>query len=672
MRPQVRIDSWQPCRGQVSVLEARPGHGRRRLLRDFLDAQRPDFTRAWLLECDFESGGVWAGAQDLLASVIEEIRAASPALAKRHDHEILQVLPELRGSLQLRFQSLTDLAVGEEKVRGYPADRAFRSVHGLIDLLASWKASDKEGRWLIICDGYDTASQIGAHFFRELMRRRGHALSLTLLVVVGSGSGERVLATFPPASQGAIFRTAVACDDAPDIDLSNAKALAEDLDRYIGNDEALIRKNLAKMIRLWELAGNSDRSLKWNLLALSSCTDGGLYADARVYGEAARRIAKTARPNDGALRWMIFFKLFACHMALRDTKSALRLAEEDALGKTERPEWRCQLYYLMAMLYARYLPNKDFERAEEYLQMALDELQQADLSAERLHFQTVFVRNGLAMVRHFQGRYAEAISLCQSSFEHLTAHLGEEKHRLHRSVLLYNLGQVYSAIGCLEEALHYYSAAIAMDPNYSEYYNDRGSLLLKRGNVEGAVADYQKAIELSPPYFEVFTNLGQCYRRMERWGEAVQAYSRALDLEPAQALALLGRAQAWEGMDQAEEAIRDYTGALELDSNQWEAHANRAVLYYQLSRYEESLADLNEAVALAPEQAFLYQNRAVVLADMERRGEAALDLETYLSLQPDAPDRPEVEEQLLRLRSLAGTYAMTAARSASQLPRSTT
>jgi tetratricopeptide (TPR) repeat protein len=445
----------------------------------------------------------------------------------------------------------------------------------------------------------------------------------------------------------------VADEARPEVEPAEAAMLAEALDREIGNDEIRIRRNLARMIRLWDCAGNSDRSLKWNLLGLSICTDSGLYADARIYGETARRLAKEIRRGDGGLRWLIFFKLFSCHMALRDTAAALRLAQEDALGKTERPEWRSQLYYLMAMLYARYLPQKDFEKAEEYLRMGLAELEAADLAEESRIFRIVFNLNGLAMVRHFQGRYDEAIELCRSIFDRLTAGLKEDRHRLHRSVLLYNLGQVYSAIGCLDEALAHYSAAIEMDPNYSEYYNDRGSLLLKMGAIGQALADYERAIELSPPYFEVYTNLGQCLRKTGRMDDAVKAYSRALDLEPNQLLALLGRAQSWEELERAEDALADYTAALEMNPDQWEALANRAILYYQLNRPGESLADLNRALELAPDHGDLYQNRAVVQADLGLPGKAVRDLETYLALQPDAPDRSEIEGRMLDLRSLA-------------------
>ena len=112
------------------------------------------------------------------------------------------------------------------------------------------------------------------------------------------------------------------------------------------------------------------------------------------------------------------------------------------------------------------------------------------------------------------GRHEQAVELCRSGITRLNAHLSADKHRLHRSILVYNIAQVYTATGAYAEALEHYQSVMAMDPNYSEYYNDRGNLLLRLGRLEEARSDYLKAMELSPPYFEVLTNLGQCYRRM--------------------------------------------------------------------------------------------------------------------------------------------------------------
>ena len=185
------------------------------------------------------------------------------------------------------------------------------------------------------------------------------------------------------------------------------------------------------------------------------------------------------------------------------------------------------------MLHARFLPEKDFEKAEEYLERGIRYLDQAHKMPERdRHFLRVFLLNGVAFVRHRQGRPLEAIELCKSGSEHLDRHLNPDQHRLHRSVLLYNTAQVYAALQMHEHAIENFSAAMSMDPNYSEYYNERGNVYLSMGAYKEAVQDYLAAIDLSAPYQEVWTNLGQCYRQMGRLEEAIQAYSRALDLDP--------------------------------------------------------------------------------------------------------------------------------------------
>jgi tetratricopeptide (TPR) repeat protein len=360
-------------------------------------------------------------------------------------------------------------------------------------------------------------------------------------------------------------------------------------------------------------------------------------------------------PEDEALRREIVIRRLNALIGVQDAEACLRLVETEALVLANGAPlpWRADLYYLIAMVYARYLKPRNFAKGEEYLDRSLDAIKQAGLSEEKYNFQYVFNRNGVAMIRSFQLRPKEAIDLCQSGIERLNAHVGAEKHRLHRSVLVYNVGQVYLAIAHYEEAVKYYSAAITMDPNYSEYYNERGSILLRMNRLEEARSDFYRAIELSPPYFEVFTNLGQCYRNMERHEQAIEAYSRAIDLEPNQVLALLGRAQAYENLGNRAEAIADYTRAFACDAGEWEAIANRGVLYYEAGDFEAALADVNLAINLSPDQVSLYENRSIVLADLSRYDEAARDLETALSLSPTEEDRLLLQHRLKTLHEMA-------------------
>lgn len=642
----VSLGDWIP--GRVSLLEASPGAQRQRILRAQVEEARRKGGRTWLLDCSFESGGPWAGIHDLFASLLEEIRQARPELLEKHDYELAHVLPELRRSMRVRYTTLTDLASQEEKVRNYPADRAFRIVHGLIELLDEWKGDDPTP-WAVVCDNYDGISHIGRRFFRELMRRRGDRLGLGILAVTAPGRGEEARAGFAEESLGRLVRLDLAGDDEAALDPAQAERLAQELEERVGDDLLEIQIHLPALIRLWDQAGKPRKVFKYNFHGLDIFNTQGFYEDAIVYGERARALFKEHIQGFPDVRWTIFLKLFMSYLGLLDSEGAWRVAQEDAVGQTENLEWRGQLHYLLAMLYARFFPQRDLARGEELLDLGLRDLQQAQMDEETRHFQTVFNRNGLAMIRHFQGRFQEAIDLCREGLERLERHLSPDRHRLHRSVLLYNMAQVYFAVGEHEQALAHYSAAMEMDPNYSEYYNERGNVYLRMGRHEEARADYLRAIELSPPYFEVWTNLGQSCRLLGRMEEASSAYTRALDLQPGQLLALLGRAQAREALGQTRAALADYTAALAIHPDLWDALASRAVLHYEIGELEACLADLDRAIELAPQEPDLYQNRALVLADLGYRERAARDLETYLAMNPAAGDRVEVEDRLRRL-----------------------
>lgn len=635
--------------GKVLLLEARPGEARRRFLAEVCAAAREAGARASLLDCDFAAGGPWAGVRELFASLLDELQAERPDLVHRHDYELVHVVPALRRMLAVRNPTLTDLAPPEEKSRNYPADRAFRIVHGLVDLLAEWGPT--AGIWLIAADGFDLGGHIGRRFFRELMRRRGAALRIVFVAACAPGGSGELAAELAPAVRGWTESLDLAVEPPPaPPDREAAARRAEELERVVGLDRLEIPVHLEELIHAWRTAGRPDRAFRYQYQALDMYNNLGLYEDAIVYGEAVRRLYPEHGGGDGELHWMIFVKLFMSYVGIREAEAAYRVAEEEVIGRETDPDRLSWLCYLLAMLHARYFRGRDLAKAEELLDRGLEHLGAAGLPEEKLAFQSVFNRNGLALVRHFQGRHREAIELCRSGWERLDRSLTPDRHRLHRSVLLYNMAQVFLATREHDEAIAHYTAAMEMDPNYSEYYNERGNALMKVNRLGEAAADYRTAIELSPPYFEVWTNLGQCHRLMGQHREAIAAYTRSLDLEPGQVLAWLGRAQSGEAVGEAEQAMADYSAALAIDPDLWEALASRAVLHYERGDLASSLGDVGRAIELAPGVADLYQNRAIVLADLGERQAAAADLERYLQLNPDADDRSLIEE---RLRALA-------------------
>jgi tetratricopeptide (TPR) repeat protein len=607
------IDSDKP----VVVLEGSAGAA---WIDDCLGEFARTGARTFHLSCDFELGGPWAGVTELFSELLGEIQQDRPDLIERHGFELVYLLPLLRRTIDIRNPNLTDMAPRSERTRNYPADRAVRNIHGLIDLLDEWKTADcPAAPWVLACDSFDNAGAMGSLFFRELMRRRSKRLNIRLIAVVAPGNGASACESFDPAVPTELIFRRVDVPHPASCDSVAAGARAAALEERIGDDELERQANLPSLIYLWKRAGRPDKLLRYRFLALETYNTQGLYADAIRCGDGLLDLAAQQAPGDEDLRWLIFQKLLMSHLGLEHLDVSLQLAEEIGLPLAEKNAGRRnQLFYLMAMFYARFQKPRDFAKGEEYLERSLAAVAESDLPEGERHFRFVFNRNGLAMIRNFQRRPKEAIELCRSGFAYLNEHLDANEHRLHRSILLYNIAQVYAAIGAHSEAIEYYSATIAQDPNYSEYYNERGNVLLQMDRLKEAEADYLRAIELSPPYFEVLTNLGQCYRRMGAMHNAITQYSRALDLEPKHLLARLGRAKAYEETGERDAAINDYSAVILEDASLWEAFGSRGVLLYEAGRLEESLADFDAAIKLKPGVAELHENRAVVVADIEK------------------------------------------------------
>jgi len=635
--------AW-PDRAGVVVLEGAPGAARGEAVGRWLSQHSAGGGPTYRLQCRAHEGGTWAGLSTLIADLVAAMRERAPDLLARHAQELCLVVPALRS--QLAFpQSLTDTVSDEEKTRNYAADRAYRSLHGLIDLLSEWHDLTQPGRWSIACDGYDDASALVRRFFAELLRRRGAQLGLRLLVTADPGRGAEIAGDLDPGAITAAVRLALPPTETAMSSPAAMTRLATELEQQLDDDPEAREAQLPRLIATWQRSGSPARALPWQLWLMERYNHAGLYEASAPYAGDVEAALDRLAVEDRRLYHRAVNALYFCYVPLDRADEALPILER-ALTLVDDPAEIARYCYLVSMLYARFLEPADQAQAEAYLQRALSTLVDADRTDEDLHFLTVFTMNGLAFVRLRQGRVADALELCRTGVARLNEHLDPERHRLHRSVLLFNIAQVHAQIGPYEDAIAYFSQAMQMDPNYSEYYNDRGAVYLKMNRLHDAERDYLRAIELSPPYAEVWTNLGQCYREMERMDDAARAYSRALDLDPGGTLALVGRADAHAALDRGELALADYDRALALEPEQPLVLASRAIVHYDAGHLHEALADLDAAVTLAPELGELYQNRAVALQELGRGDEAARDLSTYLQLCPDAEDRNDMERSL--------------------------
>jgi tetratricopeptide (TPR) repeat protein len=122
---------------------------------------------------------------------------------------------------------------------------------------------------------------------------------------------------------------------------------------------------------------------------------------------------------------------------------------------------------------------------------------------------------------------------------------------------LYNLGDVYEALGEKENALEAYNDALSIQEDSGDKsaaantLNEIGKLYASQGKTEEAKKTYQQALELLPTTQEgligqvkILNNLGNLYASSQKNKEAFETYMKALRL--AQSLQNRTARQNWE------------------------------------------------------------------------------------------------------------------------------
>lgn len=195
--------------------------------------------------------------------------------------------------------------------------------------------------------------------------------------------------------------------------------------------------------------------------------------------------------------------------------------------------------YSLAMMYARHHPTGrlDDHAAGRYLQEAYEILTDLE-QTKAVVYETVFNRNGYALLLFRWGRYDEAALL----LEHGIAILGETEWdgQLHQTVLLNNLGRVYGALGRPDDAERTLRQAALLDPLFAEYWQDLASFLCDHEQLEEAFAAATEARKLDPAITGAHELYAYISERLGRADAAVDGYTAAWTLGSAQAgLALL-------------------------------------------------------------------------------------------------------------------------------------
>jgi tetratricopeptide (TPR) repeat protein len=189
-----------------------------------------------------------------------------------------------------------------------------------------------------------------------------------------------------------------------------------------------------------------------------------------------------------------------------------------------------------------------------------------------------------------------------------------------RAITESNVGTELHAKGKLDEAIAFYRAALARDPNDAVTRSNLGAALAAKGQLDEAIAQYRTALDLAPNDADNHFNLANALMAQGKFVDAAGQFREALRIDPGLAEAYLNLGNALMALGQIDEAIAVFRRVLAIkpdfadaQANLANAHNDRGVMLAQQNQIEDAIGHFREAIRLAPEHAEAHANLARAL-----------------------------------------------------------
>ena len=148
----------------------------------------------------------------------------------------------------------------------------------------------------------------------------------------------------------------------------------------------------------------------------------------------------------------------------------------------------------------------------------------------------------------------------------------------------FNCGMTYYVIQDFKRAIGEYDAAIFLNPQYSEAYNNRGSVKIHLEQYEEAIEDCNEAIRLNPQDATAYHIRGSAKICLYQYKEAIKDCNEAIRLNPQFVPTYNNRGFAKQKLGRNEEARKDFQKGLTLAEEQGHTELAKGV--------QKGLADL--------------------------------------------------------------------------------
>ena len=206
-----------------------------------------------------------------------------------------------------------------------------------------------------------------------------------------------------------------------------------------------------------------------------------------------------------------------------------------------------------------------------------------------------------------------------------------------------NLGQYYDIGNLLvlqdkiDEAVDYYSRALAMRADFANALNAMGLILQNRQKPDVAARYFKRALRSNPNSIDACINLGFLAQMQGDLKTARNNYDRAARLQPGGPADYLSQGSAASALGQHAQAIAGFGAAVQLKPDSWQAHYLWGQELAALGRTDDARFQFSESARYRPDFALAHLNLGLMLEQQGQREEALREFKKTLAIDPNEP-----------------------------------
>lgn len=144
------------------------------------------------------------------------------------------------------------------------------------------------------------------------------------------------------------------------------------------------------------------------------------------------------------------------------------------------------------------------------------------------------------------------------------------------------------------------SAALAIDPDYSDAYSARADLYYGQRKYALALADYSRVIASKPSWITGYIDRAAVYQDQGNLDAAISDLTYGISKNPGSAQAYQARGRAYQLQRQFVKAMSDFDKVVTLYPNESGGHLDRGITYEFTGDHKAAQRQLREALDLNP------------------------------------------------------------------------